>query len=70
MTRLQTIRSYFVERFFATLTNDPALTSLRHPAELFDAQGHFAVPASLAGYIRIPTFANLEQRIAAAPAGQ
>ena len=70
MSRLQTIRTYFVERFFATLVSDPAMATLRHPAELFDAQGHFAVPADLGGFVRIPGFANLEQRIAAAPAGQ
>jgi|GEM_PF-4880214 len=69
MTRLETIRTYFVERFFATLTNDPALVGLHYPAELFDANGNFIVSPDLGGFVRIPSFANLQQRIAAA-AGQ
>lgn len=70
MTRLQIIRTYFMERFFASLTTDPVLASLRYPAEIFDASGNFIIPADLGGFVRIPSFENLRQRIAAAPPGK
>ena len=64
MSRLDTIRAYFADRFFSTLVNDPRLATLQYPAELFSGVGHFTVPSTVAGLTQIPTLANLDQRIA------
>lgn len=63
MTRLETIRRYFIERFFATLLADPQLQGLRYPSELFDSNGNFNLSPDVSGFVRIPTPQNLEQRI-------
>lgn len=66
MSRLDTIRTYFIERFFALLTGDLEFVGLSEPAELFNAGGTFNVPANSSGFIRIPTLAALQKRSAGA----
>jgi hypothetical protein len=66
MTRLDTIRTYFIERFFEALTNDPQFAGLTEPIELFAPDGRFDVSATPAGFRRIPTAATLRTRISAA----
>ncbi|MEW6339107.1 MAG: hypothetical protein AB1704_00265 [Pseudomonadota bacterium] len=70
MTRLDSIRSYFVDQFFSTLINDPRMATLQYPAELFSSVGHFAVPSTVSGLTQIPTVASLDQLIATAPNSQ
>ncbi len=69
MTRIDTVREYFIERFFELLTLDPEFTGLTEPAELFTA-GVFNAAANTAGFVRIPTMAALDDRIAAANGDQ
>jgi hypothetical protein len=66
MTRLGTIRTYFIERFFELLTTDFEFAKLREPKELFAADGSFNVSMTAAGFARIPTLAGVDARIAAA----
>ncbi|MBW4421409.1 MAG: hypothetical protein KME13_19615 [Myxacorys californica WJT36-NPBG1] len=66
MNRLETIRAYFIERFFTLLTSDPEFSGLTEPAELFDASGAFNVPANHSGFVRVPTLEGLRKRIEAA----
>lgn len=66
MSRLDVIRAYFADRFFAVLVNDPRMATLQYPAELFSGPGQFTVPSTVAGLTQIPTLADLDQRIAAA----
>jgi hypothetical protein len=66
MSRLDTIRAYFADRFFTVLVNDPRFAALQYPAELFSGPGQFTVPSTVAGLTQIPTIANLNQRIASA----
>ncbi|MEU7183569.1 MULTISPECIES: hypothetical protein [Streptomyces] len=65
MSRLDTIRTYFIERFFDLLTGNPRFAGLTEPAELFDAGGRFDVPATATGFVRIPTATALRTRIIA-----
>lgn len=65
MSRLDTVRLYWIERFFALLTGDPEFAGLAEPAELF-GPGGFNVPATPAGFVRVPTVATVRDRIAAA----
>lgn len=65
MSRLDTIRAYFIERFFVLLTSDPDFAGLTEPAELV-GPGGWNVPTDASGFVRIPTLAALEARIAAA----
>ncbi|MDT0309718.1 hypothetical protein RM780_22555 [Streptomyces sp. DSM 44917] len=65
-TRLDTVRAYFIERFFEILTTDPDFAEVTEPAELFGPDGRFDVPATPAGFVRIPTDAALRARIEAA----
>ncbi|MDT0318460.1 hypothetical protein [Streptomyces millisiae] len=62
MSRLDTIRAYLIERFFEILTSDPDFAGLTEPAELFDQDGRFDVPATPAGFVRIPTTTALDAR--------
>ncbi|GAB2875018.1 hypothetical protein [Streptomyces mayteni] len=64
MSRLDTVRTYLIERFFEVLTTNPDFAGLTEPAELFDADGRFTVPATPAGFVRIPTTTALDARIA------
>lgn len=66
MNRLETIRAYFIERFFTLLTSDPEFAGLTEPTELFDAGGAFNVPANTSGFVRMPTLEGLRKRIDAA----
>ena len=66
MSRLETTRTYFIERFFALFTGDLEFATLSQPAELFDSSGAFNLPANAAGFIRMPTLAALRTRIASA----
>jgi hypothetical protein len=66
MTRLNTVRTYFIELFFKLLTSDPEFTGLSEPAELFDAAGNFDVPATPSGFVRMPSPAALHARITTA----
>lgn len=70
MNRLETIRVYFIERFFTLLTSDPEFAELTEPFEFFDANGAFNVPADISGFIRIPTLVGLRKRIDAAVSPQ
>ncbi|KUF14675.1 hypothetical protein [Streptomyces silvensis] len=62
-TRLDTVRAYVIERFFELLTANPQFAGLTEPAELFAQDGRFDVPATPAGFVRIPTVAALRSRI-------
>lgn len=64
MSRLETIRSYMIERFFTLLTSDAEFAGLTEPSELFDSDGAFNVPLTAAGFVRIPTLSHLNDRIA------
>ena len=66
MNRLDTIRTYFIERFFILLTGYPELVGLTEPAELFDTGGSFNVPANSSGFVRMPSLDGLQKRIDAA----
>lgn len=64
MSRLDTIRTYFIERFLALLTSDPEFSGLSEPSELFGTGGAWDVPANALGFVRIPTLRALDKRIA------
>lgn len=66
MNRLDTIRAYFIERFFTLLTGYPEFAGLTEPAELFDADGSFNVPANSSGFVRMLSLSGLQKRIDAA----
>jgi hypothetical protein len=70
MNRLDTIRTYFIERFFALLTGNAEFTELTEPAELFDPGGTFNVSADISGFVRIPTLEGLRRRIDAATSSE
>lgn len=66
MSRLDTIRAYFIERFFTLLMGHPKFVGLTEPAELFDTNGFFNVPANFSGFLRMPSIEGLQKRIDAA----
>jgi hypothetical protein len=65
MPRLDTVRTFFIERFLNAISADPRLGSISQPAELFDAVGQFNVTADATGFRRILTPQSIRQRIAA-----
>ena len=64
MSRLDTVRTFFIERFIDAIATDPRLVTIAQPAELFDVNGQFNVTADAVGFRRIPTPQNIRQRIA------
>ncbi len=65
MSRLDTVRTFFIEQFLNAISADPRLSGLSRPIELFDATGQYNVTVDAAGFRRIPTPQNIRQRIAA-----
>jgi hypothetical protein len=63
MTRLETVRTYFIERITRSILADARLINIRQPAELFDAGDNITLTPDEAGFKRIPTPPNLKQRI-------
>ncbi len=65
MSRLDTVRTYFIEKFLTAISTDSQLPGLAHPAELFGPGGAFNVTPDTTGFRKIPTPKNLIRRIGA-----
>jgi hypothetical protein len=63
MSRLETMRTFWIERFFGLLTGDPEFAGLAEPAELFTSAGAFNAPPTAAGFTRVPTLDAIRNRI-------
>jgi len=70
MSRLDVVRAFFIERFFAALESDAEFAGLAQPAELFDGAGRLAVTADAAGFARIPSPEAIRRRAATAPGAE